>query len=161
MDVVVEANLEFTGGNILLAQSMLAASHRKNRAYEIKDRAELSRFCIGAEPGGAIPSPLAGKENSRKRFIGNNKVGIGFIVLEVDVVAGLELLDQIVFKNQRLNLRGGDNNLKILNMGDQYQCFSEKLLCIAEVGANPVTEVLGFADVDYPATCISELVNPG
>ena len=76
-------------------------------------------------------------------------VGIGLIVAQQDVEARLALLDQVVFKRQRLMLIRDGDVFQIHRLAHQRAGLGMRLVRRKKVRPDPRTQVLGLADVDY------------
>ena len=55
--------------------------------------------------------------------MGNFNVRIGFGILQFDIIFGIILLDQRIFKRQRFDLGIADNIIEIVHRHDHLMCF--------------------------------------
>ena len=80
---------------------------------------------------------------------GELDVGIGFVVAEKDVKAGLALLDEIVFKRERFAFVVDDDVVEVDGLAHEGAGFAVVgLIGNQEIGADAGAQVFGFADVD-------------
>ena len=130
----------------LMVQSTSSRGHRRD------ERAEIVRLLLVRPPGDADPGKLLLRELD---------VGKPFGVLQVDIVLGLVLLDEVVFKEERLGLGVRDHH------GDRRDVRDERFgLCVVilflEVTRHPFFEVLCLPDVDdRPVFCRRRGSSPG
>ena len=101
---------------------------------------------IGTKIETAILFDLARDDETRIAFIGNLDEGIGLIVLEHDIVLGLVLLDEVDLKKQGLNIRLGNDKLKIHNL--RYQRFCLGIVAPSEIGPHPIAKIFGLPHID-------------
>ena len=106
--VVVGRGNVMDAGRIAVVQMVLQAGpvtrHDPARAdmvgplHQFQDPVDGRRVGKGAEVAGAVAADAAGHENPRIVLLdGDLDVGIGLVVAEHDVVAGMVLLDEVVF----------------------------------------------------------------
>ena len=86
--------------------------------------------------------------HTRVRLGGQLNVGIRFVVAQQDVVARLVLLDQVVFKRQRLFFVVDLNDLDVPGFADQRAGLDVSQAIVIEVAANAAAQVFGFTNVD-------------
>jgi len=111
--MIIEADPIPAGCDSLLGELVFAAPDRKNRADQVENEPELRGFGVGAEIERTIAPDLAGEKNSRKTLVGDDQPRVALVVLEVDVVAWLQLLDKVVFEDQRFDFRAGDDDVQV------------------------------------------------
>ena len=86
--------------------------------------------------------------------------GVGLVVLEQDIVARTVALDELLLQNQRLRFGVRDDQGDIMDQRD-HDLDAEGVVCgRLEVGAHPLAEGLGLADVEDVAGNAPELVHP-
>ncbi len=157
--VVVETDLEFFSPDLFIVEFQPATADLENRTEQVDNRAQLPRFGIGAEIGRAVMTHLSGEKYSRERLVRDDKIRIGLVVLEVDVVSGFEILYEIVFEDERFDFRGSDDHFDIGYMADQDFCLAEEPVRVAKIGAHSRTQVFRLADIDDLAVPVFELID--
>lgn len=85
---------------------------------------------------------------------------VALVILQQDIEARLMFFNQGVFQQQGIKLRGRFNDLDVCNALDQ-QGQSGRLMGLAEIGANPLFQVLCLADIDHLTLCVQVMVDPG
>ena len=110
----------------------------------------------------AAPPGRAGEFHARKLLAhADLQVGKGLVVLEVDVEARLDILDQAGFHQQRVDL---GLRLDKIDIGDDLDKVGGAHVLggdLREIVARAIAQVLGFADVDDPYLGILHQVNAG
>ena len=110
---------------------------------------------------GAVFDHLARQQQPRPRVpLRQLDVPVRGIVLEADVVAGLELLDQRVFEQQRLFFVPGDQRLHVVHPGEQEPDMRAPVPA-AGVLPDPGAEVLRLSDVDDRPVLVREFIDAG
>ena len=92
---------------------------------------------------------------------GDGQVGVGLVVLQPDVEAGLVLLDEVELEEQRLDLVADQGPLHALGGGDHLPGPGQEQRRVDEIVVEAAAEALGLADVDDAAVPVLELVGPG
>ncbi len=87
-------------------------------------------------------------------------VGKRFIVTQQDVEARAQPFDQVRFEEQRLGFGAGDDELKRAGRADHALDAGVEAGGTG-VGADPVPDILGFADIKHVAACIDHPVDAG
>ena len=90
---------------------------------------------------------LSRVDNAWEIFVGYADARIGFTVLQQDVIAGVPLLDKVVFKQEGILLRVYDDVFYIVNLGNKYARL-EVIVLTVELTAYPSLQVLCLANVD-------------
>ena len=114
---------------------------------------------VGTEVGGAVFAEAAGDEDAGDAFAREFDVGVGFVVLEEDVEAGLVLLDEVVFEGEGLFFVFDDDVVEVGGFGDEGTGFGFREAVVGEVVADAGAEVLRFADVDDVAEGVFVEIN--
>ena len=68
-------------------------------------------------------------------------------VLQEDVITGLELLDQIVFKQKGIRLRVHDRIFRTCNLRHHYSCLASQALCWDKILRNSLMQILGLTHI--------------
>ena len=110
----------------------------------------------------ALAAPAAAVEGQPGEVlvVGEQDVGVGLVVAQLDVVGGPGLLDEGLFEQQGLGFAVGDGDFDVGHLVDHGQASGVEG-CAAEVAADAVAEVGGLADVDDFAGAVLHLVDPG
>ena len=85
----------------------------------------------------------------------------GLVVLEVDVVAGVVLLDEVQLHDEGFLFRAGDVKIDIGYLGDHALQLGRELIGGFEVRPDPVVKVDGFAHVKNRPPGVPHQVNAG
>ncbi len=99
-------------------------------------------------------------DNAWEIFVGYADARVGFTVLQQDVIAGIPLLDKVVFKQEGILFRVYDDVFYIVNLGNKYACLEVVVLSV-EVTAYPSLQVLCLADVDDSVVFVKVLIAAG
>ncbi len=120
--------------------------------------------CAGerAEVPGLVFFHKTGKEYTGKRLgYGDLYVGIGLVILEHGVVAGTVLLDEVVLKNQRLQLRVRNYIFKTGDLLDHHVYLRSAPYVGTKIRPYTVVQVDGFAHIHNGVVGIAHYVDPG
>ena len=110
-------------------------------------------------PGGAVPERPRPEDAGEILSEGHLHIGIGLVVLEPDVVAGMVLLDEVRLEEERLRDAAGEDVLEPLGALDHP--YKTHVQARAEVRTHTVAKDVGLADVDHPSPPVLEEVHPG
>ena len=144
VDVVLQAGAGMVAGEI-----DLATGNEKAAMDELDDAIGEVAGKVGAVVGGAVLAQAAGDEDFGKA-VGQREldVGVGLVVAEQDVEAGLALLDEVVFKGQGFVFVGDQDVVEIDGLAHQRAGFGVGLGGFQEIRADARAQVFGLADVD-------------
>ena len=157
VNVVLQAGAGMVAGEI-----DLATGNEKAAMDELDDAVGQVAGKVGAVVGGAVLAQAAGDEDFGEAVgEGELDVGVGFVVAEQDIEAGLALLDEVVFKGQRLVLVGDQDVVEIDGLAHQRAGFGVGLRGFKQIGPHAGAQVLGLADVDDLALGVFVEVNAG
>ena len=152
LDAWAEAavNVELEAGAQMVAREIdLATGDEKAAVDEFDDAIGKVAGKVGAVVSGAVFAQAAGDEDFGEAVgEGELDVGVGFVVAEEDVEAGMALLDEVVFKSEGLLLIGDEDVVEVDGLAHEGAGFCVNLRSFKEVGADARTEALGLADVD-------------
>lgn len=88
-------------------------------------------------------------------------MGVGFVVLKENVKPGLVLFDQVRLEHEGLNLIIYNNKLKIGDHPHELPRLRVVIAARVKIAADPVTQILGLADIyDLPGRIFVD-VNAG
>ena len=159
LNVIVEANLEFARSNGFVGQFQVAGANRENLLDGFQQFPQRACVCVRTE----VPGPVTHHATRRKHpwvgFVGDADVRVALVVLQVDVVPGFVLLDQVVFQNKRFNFGIRDDRFHVRNAGDQPGQLWALVPACLEIGAYPVAKHLRLADVKNTAKAVLENVD--
>ena len=113
----------------------------------------IARRAVGTEIRPAVRGARARDEQARIFFLRDLDIGIGFCILQLDIVARRMTLDQHVFKRQRLDLTVAKNIVEIKNERNHPRRFCA-MRAADKITAHAVLQFFGFADVKDPAILI-------
>ena len=112
-------------------------------------RAKIIGLAVGIAPEKAQTRKVAAREEN---------VGVGFVVAKQDVVARRQRFDQVVFKKQCFSFGAGCRGFDMGNLTDHMR-YARTGKVVAEVGADALFQVLGFADVKQRTRRVEHAVN--
>ncbi len=144
VNVVLEA-----GAGVVAGKIDLATGDEKAAMDELDDAPGEVAGKVRAVVGGAVLAQAAGHKDFRIAVgEGELDVGIGLVVAEENVEAGMALLDEVVFKGQGFVLVGHEDVVEIDGLAHEGAGLGVGLGGFKEVRADAGAEILGFADVD-------------
>ncbi len=153
-DVPVEARL---GSRSYFPGS--AFSQRVQSFYQIQIPFQMLDIWEWSVIGASIVDDLPRTEDPRVFFSGNPDDRIGFSVFQVDVVPGTMVLDEVVFKQQRLVLVGREDIVDGNHSGHEHPGLDRQVF--GKIRAQTGTQVLGLADIDDVTRGVFHDVYPG
>ena len=104
----------------LIILTLVGWTEGKEAVEQVKGFVDRASAGVGSKVACAISDDLAGREDPWPLILERHfDVGVGFVILEQNVVARAVLLDQIHLKEQRLKLTLRHDDLKISNVTDQ------------------------------------------
>ncbi len=128
---------------------VLAGAERKGIAEEPERLLDGGARGIGPEVAGPVPPHFPHQGELGEIFVDAEfEAEVGLVVLQVDVVAGLVLLDEGVFQDQGFFFRVREERLHLAHFGHEETKRGPPVPGFPEIGPDPVAEVLGLADVD-------------
>ena len=115
--------------------------------------------------GPVIPGPVLqhppSKHHPRVGFpYGDLQIGICLVILQIDVVPGPVLFDQVALQDQGFHLTGGDNGFNGSHMGVDGPDLGGHLAGRAEITAHPVLQDHRLPHIDHLAGGIVHDVDP-
>ena len=147
--VEFQAGAELPAQHRLARDPELAGAERIGMVEEVQQVFRVGdgtvRTEIGAGPAVDAPRQVYPREFLRR----DDDPGIGLGVLQEDVVAGLVLLDQVVFQQQRVGLRIHDAELGVGDLGHQHAGLERQPLRRHEILRHPLVEVLGLPHINH------------
>ena len=156
-DVVLEA-----GAGVVARQIDFAAGQKKAAVNKVDDAVGQVPGEVGTVVNAAVAAQAAGDEDLRPAITeGEFHVGVGLVVAQQDVEAGLALLDEIVFQSQRLVLVVDQDVVDVDRIAHQGAGFGVGLGGFQQVGADAGAQIPGFADVNHLAVGILIEVHAG
>ncbi len=159
--VVVEADPHFLLPDELLINGVVAAPDHEEVAHRLQCRTHVFDVGVGSEIAGTVADDSAGDEHTREWFIRDDDVGIALVVLQCDVVAGLELLDQIGLEDQGLHFRGGDDDLEVGCPGEHPLDARVERAGLLEILPDACPEILRLPHVQHFSRGILVLIDAG
>ena len=135
-----------------------AGSQGNHLADKLQDTALHHYRAVGTEILGAVAVEDAGGLYARERFAAHDDPGIGLVVLEQDVVARLEGLDQRVFEQQGVRFGIDDDVPDRSDLPHEYLYLGAVFLVLHEIRADPLAQAFGFADVDDRPVLVQKLI---
>ncbi len=158
-DLQLEAGLELAGFDVGDGEVVVAGAERVEGADELQEHVEGGAVGIGAVVARAVGDFVAGRDEAGEPLVGEAEVGVGFAILQQDVVLGLVLLDEVVFEQESVGFAVDDGKLQALDVADQLLGFLVVVL-LGEVAAHALAQVDGLAHVN-DALVVEILVHAG
>ena len=144
VNVVLQA-----GARMIAREIDLATGNEEAAMDEFDDAVGQIAGKVRAVVGSAVLAQAAGDKDFGKAVgQGELDVGVGLVVAKQDVEARLALLDEVVFKGQRLVLVGDEDVVEIDGLAHQGAGLGVGLRGFKQIGADPRAQVLGLAHVD-------------
>lgn len=159
-DVILQAHLVFVPFDVLGRQQVGAGAYGIYRAYEFDYGACQLHIGIGAVVFRAVVNDLAGEKHPRKRLVAHRNPGVGLVVFEQYVVAGLVLLDKAVFEVQGIFFAAYNGVFDVADITHQHG-GAQRFVLLVEIGADAPFQVLGLAYVDDVPFLVEVLVYSG
>jgi hypothetical protein len=114
--VVVEADLELLSPDRLFVDQEIAAPDHEYVPDRLERGADVLHVRVRAEIPRPVAPDLPRDEDARVRLAGDDDVGVTLVVLEADVVARPEFLDQVRFEYQRFDFGIGNDDLDVRSL---------------------------------------------
>src|ERR1700722_6770825 len=89
---------------------------------------------------------------------GDGQPRIALVILQADVVARLELLDEVVLEQQGLALGADDHPFHVIGLLDHLSRPGAEGTRVLEIGVQPLPQGLRLAHVEHPTVSVHELV---
>ena len=159
-DMIFEADLVLSAFDVLGPQIVVACAQRIEFADHVENCVDRPEIGIRTEILGAVLDFVAGRENAGKGFVLDAYPRITFIVLKQDIIARLQFLDQVVFKQQRIRFGRHDDVFDLRDLAYHDVCPAG-IMYLIKIRRDTLLDVFGFSDVQDLAVLIEILVNPG
>ena len=101
---------------------------------------------------------LTGVKQAGKFFVGNAHPWVGLVVLEKDVVFGLELFYQYIFEEQSFAFAVDNGVFDVAYLADEDLCLAVEIVG-QEIGTDSVFQAFGFANIDDGSVLVEIPVN--
>ena len=139
----------------------LAGGHLEVAVDEVDQAVRQVGRKVRAEIRGAVLAQAPGDVHARIFFAGELDVGKGLVVAQQDIEARLVLLDQIVFKGERLLLVIDQDVFHVGRFADEGAGLDVAELVLGEVAADAVAQAFGLAHVDHAAPGVLVQIHSG
>ena len=159
--VIVEAGAVFAAQDGVRVDFEPAAAQRPVAPEEFEQAPCVHYRAVRAEVARAVLLHPAGEEHPGEGLGGDAYPGVGFAVFEQNVVAGLELLDEVVFEQQGVRLAVDHRVLNIRNLAYQDARFDVEPLGGYKVLMDAFIEVFGLAYVNNSPGRVAVAVHAG
>ena len=131
----------------------------------IRIRAEIAVFAIHratviSQP--RVRQRAGGRRRRRVFFMPRARqleIGVAFIVAEKNVVFGRELLDQVVFQNQRLGLGAHHRRLQPCNLAD-HVANARAAVVLLKIAGHALFQIARLAHIKHLALFVKVAVHP-
>ena len=156
--MVVQADLELALGYALAREGEPAGAEPVKGVDERQQVVGVHGRAVGAEVPGAVPDEAAGDRDAGERLVVQAYPRIGLAVLQENVVAGLELLDEVVLQQEGVRLRADHRMLDVSYLRDHDLSLAVQAVR-AEILGHAVLQVLGLAHVYDGAPGVQKAVH--
>ena len=154
LDLVLQA------GSLAMGEhAVFAVADAKDLLHQRKALAHRGGAGVGAQVTAVatlLPNTLE-LERGVRVPIGDEDIGVRFVVAKQDVVRGPQLLDQGLLEQQRFGFATGNRDLNVMNPGDQRLGLGVQ--CATEVAGQSWLESLGLADVEHVGLLVEHAVH--
>ena len=138
-----------------------ASPETKHALHDLECTAKLAGAGEGSIEFGPLGLGRTSHFDPRIVLVGrDHQIRKGLVVLEIFVVPGLDVFDESVFRQQRIDLAGA---LHVVDVGDFVDPLGGSgflLGCGLKVTAGPRPQILGLADINHHPRGILHQVNP-
>ena len=144
MNVVLQA-----GAGMVAREIDLAAGDEEAAVDELDDAVGEIAGKVGTVVGGAIFAQAA-RDEDLGIAVGESEldVGVGFVVAEQDIEAGMALLDEVVFQSEGFVLVGDQDVVEVDGLAHERAGFRVGLRGFEKVRTHTGAKVVCLADVD-------------
>ena len=147
-------------GPLVALELLVRARSKRERGQEEVDRSpEGTRVTKGSEVANSSTTRSARHDWAWPLLIGRDRQpGIALVILEANVVARLERLDQRDFEDQCLDLCGGGHPLNPLGRRHHLRSPGVQRARVLKVRAQSGSKRAGLSDVDHATEVVEELI---
>ena len=128
---------------------MLALTQRIHRMYEVHKIAGVNDAAVRTEIAGTVLDHLAGKKHLRELILAHAYPWIGLGILQKDIIARLELLDEIILKQQGICLGVNDRILRVSDLRHHHGSLARKPIRRYEILRHPLMQVLCLTHINH------------
>src|SRR5882672_2588023 len=139
--------VEKAGPRAVLEHRIFAGAQPKHPLQQLNALAHRARVRKRTEVVVCLVHRATVKAETRELPAAHHQVGIGLVVAEQDVVAGVERLDEIVLEDQRLRLGARDRDLDRRDLR-QHHGDARAVLRFLEIRRDALFQVARLADVE-------------
>ena len=151
---------EHAGSGWVVAQTEGAGAIGKELAYDVLQGTHDGLVGIGAEIL-AFEGVAASENEAGEIFLRDAEVGVGLVVLEHAVVAGLVALDEVVFEQEGVNLSGYDGDTDVVDVAHEHLDFGALVVVVGEIGTDAALKVASLANINDIPRSIEVLIDTG
>ena len=146
-DVIVQTEVIFPRSHPFFCHRLVARARMVEALAEIQQGVHRREVAIRPIVGGSSAFAVARFENAGEVFVRDGNIWIGLVVFEQHIVARLVLLDERIFKEQRIFLRIHHGVRDVADLRDEQGGLSTLLLLI-KIGRDAALQVFGLPDID-------------
>ena len=160
-NVVFQTNFEFLSFDVGFAQLVCTRAKWIKLFYQFQQR--MHRFYRGIRPKvlRSILNDLSGGINTRKTLVFDDDGRIRFIVFQRYVVSRLVLFNEVVLKQQSIQLSVDNDEFDVGYFPHQYPCLPVFVFDFREIRRNTLFQRLGFSDIQQRTFTVVILINTG
>ena len=136
-----------------------AGAQRHHLADEIEHAALHGHRAVGTVVARPVAHELPRRLHARKVFAPHDDPRIGLVVLEQDVIARLQGLDERVLQQQGIGFAPHDDVADLDDLLDEHAHFGRVIAVLGEIGGDALAQALRLSDIDDRAVAVYELVD--
>ena len=160
--VIVQAGTVFASEYGVRGYLQIAGAELIGAVKEFHEIARMHYTAVRTEIARSVLDYTPREEDLREIACTDAYPRIGLGILQQDVVARLELLDQIVLQQKGVRLRLHHSVLRVCNLGDHHGSLARQPLGRHEILSHPLVQVLGLAHIyDIPLGVIITIDSGG
>jgi len=149
-----------TGAGAVPEIGVVAGAQRKEAAQNPESLFHRGAGSVRAEITRPVSLHPAHQRQLREFILdAEPEAEVSFVVFQIDVVAGLMLLDQGVFQDEGFFFRVGEKGFHLADFGHEELEQEAGVTGFSEVGPHPVAQVLGLPDVQDLSGLVPHEVN--
>ncbi len=145
-DVIFQTDAVFALFNFGRSKIQIAGTQFINMPNGIQQNFRRPHLGIRSVIFRAILNKMSRQENPRKILFLNANPGIGFVVLQHDIVKWLMFFDQIILQQQRIVFARHDRRLEVIYFAD-HNPRTVSVLVFIEIRGHSFLQIFGLSDI--------------
>ena len=135
--------------NDIRSDLMLAGAQRIYSMYELYEIARMHNTAVWTKITRTILDDTACKHHAWKLLSSHAYPRISLRILQKNIIAGLELLNEVIFEQKRISFRFHNGILSISNLGDHDSRLASKPFRRDKVLRHPLMQVLCLTHINH------------